>query len=265
MTSHPPIVVNTRDEGADGPLARALGRVGLESVSCPLIAIAPPEDPQPFLEAIRRIAEFDWVAFTSGHAIDAVSRRAEWRAAVETGALPRVAAIGDASAERLAAHGVVDRIVSDGIGALALADAMARSAASMDGARVRWPRGNLAPAGFGEALQRAGAIVTSPIAYRTLPPSEASVATLRSGLESNRFAAIAFCSPSSAQNLVRGLGLSDLSSLGGRLQIASIGPTTSAALRALGLHADVQANEPSMACLAEAIASRLRVASGDRV
>ena len=144
VTGQRPIVANTRDEGPDGPLARALRRLGLESMSCPTIAIAPPDDPQPLRDALRGLATFDWVAFTSAHAVDAVSSHPEWQQAVEAGALPRVAAVGDASAARLAADRVMVDVVPDGVGAPALADAIARVAGVMRGVRVLWPRGDLA-------------------------------------------------------------------------------------------------------------------------
>src|SRR4029453_18715306 len=126
-----PFFAKTRDEGPDGPLARALRRLGLESMSCPTIAIAPPDDPQPLRDALRGLATFDWVAFTSAHAVDAVSSHPEWQQAVEAGALPRVAAVGDASAVRLAADRVMVDVVPDGVGAPALADAIARVAGVM--------------------------------------------------------------------------------------------------------------------------------------
>jgi uroporphyrinogen-III synthase len=258
-----PIVANTRDEGPDGPLARALCRLGLESMSCPTIAIAPPDDPQPLRDALGGLATFDWVAFTSAHAVDAVSSHPEWQQAAEARALPRVAAVGDASAARLAADNVAVEIVPDGVGASALANAIAHVAGVLKGVRVLWPRGDLAQMTFAEVLERAGANVTAPIAYRTLAPAGGSLAPLSDALASNRVAAIAFCSPSSAQNLARGLGLPNLSSLRGRLQVASIGATTSAALRALGVEADVQADEPSVVSLAEGIAARLRIAAGE--
>lgn len=263
MNTPRPVVANTRDEGPDGPLARALRRLGLESMSCPTIAIAPPDDPQPLRDALRGLATFDWVAFTSAHAVAAVSSHPEWRQAAEAGTLPRVAAVGDTSAARLAADNVTVEIVPDGVGASALADAIARVGGVMRGIRVLWPRGDLAQTTFAEVLERAGASVTAPIAYRTLAPASGSLAPLADALASNRLAAIAFCSPSSAQNLARGLGLANLSSLRGRLQVASIGPTTSSALRELGVEADVQADEPSAVSLAEAIAARLRVAAGE--
>ena len=266
MTSSRPLVVNTRDEGTNGPLMRALHLAGLESMACPMIAIAPPVNPAPIVEAVGRLAEFDWVAFTSAHAIEAITQRREWRSAVQRGSLPIVAAVGEASVERQAADGIAVRVVPEGAGASSLADAILRSAGSLEGVRVLWPRGDRAPGAFREALERERAVVTSPIAYRTLSPSTESVAALTAALDSNRVAAIAFCSPSSAQNLAQGLGLDELSSLRDRVPVvASIGPTTTTTLRVLCLEPDVQASEPSMKSLAETIAAHVRVTTGGRV
>ena len=266
MTADLPIVVNTRDDGSDGALARAIERAGMKSVSCPMVAIAPPLDRRPFDDAIEHLGEFDWLAFTSAHAIAAVTQHAKWQTAIALGARPRIAVVGDASARRLGSHGVAAHVVPDGVGAAALAAAIVQRAGGVGGLRLLWPRGDRAPSAFREDLEKAGVLVTAPIAYRTLPPADASVAALRATLESNRSAAIAFCSPSSAQNLARGLGLADLATVRGRVQIvASIGPTTSAALRALGLEPDVQAESPSMASLANAIAARLGVVAGGAV
>jgi uroporphyrinogen III methyltransferase / synthase len=264
VTSNAPVVVNTRDEQPDGPLARALRAVGLESLPCPTIAIAPPDDAQPLADAIERLTDFDWLTFTSAHAVESMAQHPGWRRAVDSGVLPRVAAVGDATAERLGEENVAVDVVPDGVGGGALADAILRAAGGLHGARVLWPRGNLAIMTFRDMLERAGAVVTAPIAYRTLPAGGASLSDLVAGLAANRFAAIVFCSPSSARNLAGSLGLTTLSALGAQLRVASIGPTTSAALRELGVEVDVEAEKPSMGSLAEAIAARLRVTAGDR-
>jgi uroporphyrinogen-III synthase len=263
VTDTAPIVVNTRDEGPEGPLATALRRLGLASMACPTIAIVPPEDLQPLRDALGRIADFEWLTFTSAHAVEAVARLPEWQSALGS-RLPRVAAVGDATAERLGAEHVTVEVVPAGVGSTALAEAILAAAGTLGGARVLWPRGDLAVLTFGEALERAGAVVTAPIAYRTLPAGTESLAAIAAGLSANRFAAIAFCSPSSVRNLARGLRLPNLSTLRGRVQVASIGPTTSAVLRELGFAPDVEAQEPSMSSLAESIAARLRATAGDR-
>ena len=153
-------------------------------------------------------------------------------------------------------------IVPEVAGAHPLASAVAAAAGTLEGARVLWPRADLARRDLAVALSRAGATVVAPIAYRTVPAPPESLVALKHALESGTLDAIAFCSPSSAQNLALGLGYEGLTALSGKLVVASIGPTTSAALATLGLPADVEAPEPSTDQLARALAARLREAAG---
>jgi uroporphyrinogen-III synthase len=256
------LVANTRDEPPGGPLASALRASGLESLHCPTIAIQPPIDPGDLADALEGLERVDWVIFTSAHAVDATCARPQWRAAAAGHALPRLAAVGRATARRLAELGYKADIVPDVAGAHPLASAVASAAGTLEGARVLWPRADLARRDLAVALSRAGASVLAPVAYRTVPAPPESLVPLRHALDAGTLDAIAFCSPSSAQHLALGLGQQALAALAGRLVVASIGPTTTAALVSLGLPPDVEAPEPSTTRLATALAARLRGEQG---
>ena len=92
-------VVLTGTEGLTGPLAAALEAEGLEVESCPLVAIE--ELPGPPL----RTDGYDWVLLTSRNAVDALFARLE-------GALPKVAAVGQGTAEALRERGVEPDLVA---------------------------------------------------------------------------------------------------------------------------------------------------------
>jgi uroporphyrinogen-III synthase len=226
------------------------------------VAIQPPEDPGELFDALETLDRMDWVIFTSAHAVEATCALPRWRAAAAGHALPRVAAVGRATAHRLAELGHHADLVPDVAGAQSLAAAVVGAAGTLEGARVLWPRADMARRDLALALSRAGATVIAPIAYRTVPAPPETLVPLRHALDQGTLDAIAFCSPSSAQHLALGLGQTELASLAGKLVVASIGPTTSAALASLGLPADVEAAEPSTAHLASAIARRLRPATG---
>jgi uroporphyrinogen-III synthase len=257
-----PRVANTRDESPDGPLARALAAVGLVSWHCPTIAIAPADNPQDLVAALAALERFDWVVFTSAHAVDVACRRPEWQRAAGSGAIPRLAAVGRQTARRLADLGYLPDVVPEQAGARPLTSALVSAAGTLEGTRVLWPRSNLARRDLAVALSRAGATVVAPVAYRTVPVGQESLAELAAAIEEGRLDAIAFCSPSSAENLVRGLSIGDLSLLTERVVVGSIGPTTSAALASLGRRPDVEAAEPSAKGLASALASRLGAEHG---
>jgi uroporphyrinogen-III synthase len=97
----------------------------------------------------------------------------------------------------------------------------------------------------------------APVAYRTQPVPASSLASLVAEIRSGQLDAIVFCSPSSAEHLARTLGLDGLGPLMENVLVASIGPTTTAALAALGAPPQVEAATPSASALATALAARL--------
>jgi uroporphyrinogen-III synthase len=94
-------VIVTRQAEQAGPLMDALRREGFESVSCPLI------ETEPIGNGPIDVQRYDWVIVTSANGAEQLVRR-------HVGDLPRVAAIGAATASTLAANGVaVDFVPSE--------------------------------------------------------------------------------------------------------------------------------------------------------
>jgi uroporphyrinogen-III synthase len=189
--------------------------------------------------------------------VDACCNQPEWRRAADVGAIPRLAAVGRATAARLAEFGHVADCVPDDSGAASLASALIERTGTLSGTRVLWPRADIARRTLALALARAGAVVVAPVAYRTQPVPASSLASLVAEIRSGHLDASVFCSPSSAEHLARTLGLDGLGPLVENLLVASIGPTTTAALAALGAPPQVEASAPSASALATALAARL--------
>lgn len=115
-------VVVTRPEGRSSSLSAGLRRAGASVVSLPAIAISEPADGGKDLrEAVARVAEYDWVAFTSVNAVagfvavltDARSLAGVRLAAVgaaTAGALREARLVADLVAEKASAAGLVDSI-----------------------------------------------------------------------------------------------------------------------------------------------------------
>jgi uroporphyrinogen-III synthase len=209
----------TRDETADGPLARALGDVGLEPVLEPVIERRVLGDAH---DEIERLGPDDWLVLTSDFAVRAV--------AADPARVPRVAVVGEASRQAAVDRGLrVELVSADGTAA----GLFGQLATCAQGATVLYPRSSLA----GVPELGAGIRVVSPVLYETVPR-----AWRRGVLE--EVDVIAVASPSA----VRAVGAVDL-------PFASIGPTTTAALRDAGLEPWIEAGEPSFAALARAIAA----------
>ncbi|HVA34322.1 MAG TPA: uroporphyrinogen-III C-methyltransferase, partial [Candidatus Baltobacteraceae bacterium] len=100
-------VLVTRPATQGLEFARALAGHGMEPILAPTIAIAPPDDAGPAQHALDELERYRWIAFTSRNGVDAffealAARGADARA---LGGI-KVAAIGPATAARLAARGV---------------------------------------------------------------------------------------------------------------------------------------------------------------
>jgi len=253
MTARP-LVALTRDDGPDGRLATALATRGLDPFAVPTIAIRPCADIAGLEAALAGLAHQDWLVFTSAHAVAAVVERTAWHGL--SGARPRIAAVGDATAARLRESGASPDLVADEPGARGLAAAMARGG-SLDGVHVVWPRSDRARPELGERLRACGARVSELVAYRSEPVAGPQLEEFQRLLSAGAVAAIAFLSPSSATDLAAALGASDLGLLAGRTLVASIGPTTSAALRTLQAPPQIEAGRPALESLADAVAASL--------
>jgi uroporphyrinogen-III synthase len=168
--------------------------------------------------------------------------------------------VGPATAARLTARRLPVDLVPASASAADLARALA-GAQDLAGARILWPRSDIARPELAATLRASGAVVIDPPAYRTIPMRPRALATFVRELEAGRIDAVAFLSPSSASGLASGLPGGTLDTLRGRTAVASIGPTTSAALVALGASPDVQAQERTSESLAAMIAQHLAARS----
>lgn len=249
-----PRIVVTREAADANAVVDALEREGFDSWAVPTIAIGPPLDPAPLDAALAGLSGFDWLAFTSIHAVEAVCTRPCWSTAWPAAqAHIGVGAAGPGTAARLARFGVPVTVTAELGGARALAAALVPSTGDVAGTRVLWPRADIASLELADMLTAGGADVVTPIAYRTHAVPVADLALLVAALADDAVQGVTFFSPSSANSLARVLG-GTLGRLAGRVTLAAIGPTTAEALTDLGAPPDVVAPVPTARALAEALA-----------
>jgi uroporphyrinogen-III synthase len=252
-----PLVVATRVEQAGDGFTQVLREGGVHAIAMPTIGIAPPEDPCPLAEAVERLASNRWIVFTSAQAVTAMCTHAAWADAWRTlSERPRIAAVGPATAARVRAFGLPCDLVPERSSGRELAAALAICEGSLAGAHVLWPRSDIAGRELPDALTAAGAVVTEPEAYRTGTVQPDALGIFTATLEKGGVEAVAFFSPSAATGLARAFDQGSgeaLARLAGRTEVASIGPSTSAALEALGAPVTIEAQTRSGSALASAI------------
>ena len=248
-------VVVTRARAQASRFAAALEELGADVLHVPTIRIGEPFDPAPLRAAVEDLTAFDWVVLTSANGVEHfwTALRAAGR---DTRALAGLSlcAIGPATAAAMDRHGARADLIPDRFVSEAVVEAL-RARQDLTGTRILLPRADVARAELPELLSLAGAEVSDVIAYRTVAEDVESE-DVRDRLREGAVDLITFTSASTVTNFVSRYG-TDL----GEAAIASIGPITSAAIRAAGLPVDVEAAEYTTRGLIDAILERYAGAS----
>lgn len=232
-------IVITRARAQAKQLARRLEELGGIVVEFPTIEIAPPADPAPLDDAIRQLESYDWLILTSVNAVDSFLNRCRALGVDPATAGPdQVAAIGPATAKRLAGAGIGDCLVPGRYQAEGILDVI--DPANVRNCRVLLPRAVEAREVLPETLRSWGAQVDVVEAYRTIVP-DVDGSVLADLLRRKLIDMIMFTSPSTVQNFARLLGDRPLAAVLNGAPIACIGPITRAAVEELGGTASVTA------------------------
>lgn len=228
-------IVVTRPRAQAGSLVDGLAELGAEVLSLPTIRITSPSDPGLLAGACDVIDRYDWIVFTSMNGVERFMRVLR-----ESGKDPEalkevaIAAVGPATAEVLAKHGLrVNAVPEEHVGE-AVAEAM-RSAGEIRGRRVLLPRAEEARDALPALLTAAGAHVDDVPAYRTVTDRSCE-AEIRRAFADGTIDMVVFTSGSTVRAFMEMAG--DL--LRGA-RIASIGPITSGVVAELGHEVAVEA------------------------
>lgn len=215
----------------------ALEAAGAVVREAPCIRTRPDPD---LAAALAGLAGQDWLLLTSPNGATALMAAlgGRWPGG------PRVAVVGPGTARAAAALGLPVDHVADRPDGLGLAASLA--ALGVAGARILLPRGDLAAGDLPAALRAAGAAVTEVVAYRT-EPDPALAAALAAALADGVPDWVVLASGSAFDAL-----RATWPDLGGT-RIATIGPRTSAAVRAAGFEVAAEAAEPTAAGIVAAI------------
>ncbi len=267
-------VVVTRPAEQAASLAEPLERLGARVLLAPTIRIVPRPWDDEVAAAVEGLASYGLVVFTSRNGVDSfldhletAGRRPE-SGPVPGSMTPRplapgvlVAAVGSATASALEERGVAVDLVPDEFIAEGLVSTLEQEGIVPAGTRVLLPTARRARPVLPDALRARGAQVDVLAVYDTvaaetlaLPPAELAAADF-----------ITFTSASTAEELAALVGAAlaaggapagsqALAELLVGVRVCSIGPATSAALGALGLHVAVEASEHTAAGLVAAIA-----------
>lgn len=244
-------IVVTRAAAQAQRFTQLLEAAGARVLEAPAIVIGPPASWEPLDTALDALATFTWVIFTSVNGVAMVDRRLSARGLAWSAlAGRRVAAIGPATADALAEHGVRADLVPDEYRAEGLLERLRGVVTPAD--RVLLPRAAETRDVLVTGLRRLGAQVSEVPAYATRR-TEAGTTRLREALASGTIDAVTFTSSSTARNFAELFSEDERRDWLGRVTVASIGPITAATAADYGLTTDVMPGEYTIPALARAL------------
>ncbi len=234
-------VLITRPRSQSESFAAALRNAGFEPIYFPVIEIRPVEDFSELDEAIRNIASYDWVVFTSVNAVDVVCSPSSPALPLRGKGVPspfgrgqgegvRFAAIGPKTADALRKHNIEPDFVPDKY----VAESIVPGLGDLKNKWVLLPRAEIARKELPEAIVKAGGVAHEIVVYQTLPSvvDMNGLDALKSGVD-----IITFTSASTVENFVAVMRQNKLDPLNlpNNPLFACIGPITEQAAREEGI------------------------------
>jgi uroporphyrinogen-III synthase len=245
-------IVVTRAVEQSRDLMARLENMGAIVLLFPAVSFSEPSDTVELDRAIRSLAEYDWILFTSANAVRFFAGRCR-KLGVEPSQEGNYlcASVGPATASAVAAEGFsVDHVAEEFLGSALVREL----SASLAGKKILLPRSERAGPDLPNALKAIGAEVTEVVAYHTGGVGVVEPEVMQAIREA-RVDVISFFSPSAIENMRADLGEEVLSRLGTRAALAAVGPVTAAALRSAGLPVAIEAPLATSESMAAAIAN----------
>ena len=239
-------VVVTRTREQAGELSARLLELGADVVELPTIRIEPPVDREEFSRLVTDVHTYDWVVFTSPNGVERFFEAffAAYEDARSFGK-PRIAAIGPATARKIAEYRFATDLLPEKFVAEGLVEAFKKE--HIESQTILWVKAEETRDVLYDELMDQGAIVDRCGAYRNVPESEDPTGAVER-LAEDGADIITFTSGSTVESFFA-LGIPWPEGC----RAASIGPVTSGKLREKNQEPVIEASESDIPGLVRAI------------
>lgn len=248
------VVTRPREQAAEW--RAQLEAKGADVIELPLIQVTKHYDKQTLIEVFTELTQYEWIIFTSANGArfffeEFLKGFEDIRAL----GVVRIAVVGEATAEVVRSLHLRVELQPKKASAEELAQALIERE-SIDSAKILVVTGNRNRDTLVEKLNDARAIVDTLPIYKT---EETNLAAdpIAGDFREKGADAILFASPSAAQSFFDQAGALKLSARAKRPLSGSIGATTTAAMKQLGLPVDFEAAQANLDSLVEALTNKL--------
>lgn len=242
-------ILVTRALHQAGKLSEGLRALGAETIEVPVLEIRPPTSFEPLDAALGQLASYDWLILTSANTVRALAARAgELGITLEQSSAPKVAALGESTAEAARAAGLKVCFVPASYVAESLLQGLGEATR---GQRILLARAAAAREVIPDGLRADGAEIDVVDAYRNVLPESAPKQLGRAVME--RVDAVTFTSSSSVTHLAEAARQAGIAWPIAGAAAVSIGPITSRTLRELCWEPATEAKQSDIPGLIEAV------------
>jgi uroporphyrinogen III methyltransferase/synthase len=250
------MVIVTRPQNQSSSFSKKLERLGAETVELAAVSIEENKFNTSCFDKLKD-GYFDWVIFTSRNGVTHT-----WDKLISLGMDTRifgnakVGAIGSATAEALRGIGVIADVVPEKFIAEDLFESVCQFSGALAGKKILMLRSDIARTNLKKLFEDAGSEVTEIAAYRTVVNQNPIPAhALKRILECTKKKFITFTSSSTVEGFCNYLENSNIkiADIPEPVKLVSIGPITTATMKANNLSADIEAEEYSTGGIVSAI------------
>jgi uroporphyrinogen III methyltransferase / synthase len=236
-------------------LVAGIQAMGGNAIPLRIIEAQDIDDRQLLDKALTSLPQYAWILFTSTYGVRFFMKRLdELNIAFHPDALPKICAIGPATAKAVKESGLNLDLMPEEYIAEGVVEALSRyhgSLEALEGQRILLPRAMVAREVLPETLRKSGILVDVVPCYRTVP-LDPDAAILRQ-LHENDPDLVLFTSSSGIRSLIDFLGEEVGRDFLTRCTVAVIGPITCATAESFGKQAEILPKKNTIDSLLQAI------------
>jgi uroporphyrinogen III methyltransferase/synthase len=233
---------------------------GAEVIEFPTIKVVPPGDMGPLDKAIGRIADYDWLVFTSANGVRFFFRRFfELQRDIRDLHGVRICSIGEKTEKVIREYGLRVDMIPSSFRAEGLVEAFSEKG-GIKGRRFLLPSAEVIRDVFPQKVREMGGEIDTPAAYRAVKP-ERHARRIERFLREGRITVATFTSGATFRNFCELIGKRHRELLE-KVTIAAIGPVTERAIREGGFNVHIVPDKATIDAMVEAIENYFRKGEG---
>jgi uroporphyrinogen-III synthase len=244
-------IVMTRAIETSKESAELFIRLGADVITFPTLDIVPPDDWTQFDDVILNKNKIDFIIFTSAHAVKMFSKRLEELNESINYSNVKVVAVGNKTSAVCEKYGIPINIIPKNFSSEGVIFELLKF--KLNKKIIFIPRSAIGREELPAGLEELGAIIKSVPVYNVAVPSDKNIAPYLDNLRKSTPQLYIFTSPSTFDNFLQILKITDPVRYFSGALIAAIGPTTRISIESRKLKVNIIPEEFTMEGLAKAI------------